>query len=56
MANLDAYRKDMAYLQEKANKGELTSDNRIYRDLKGKAQNLPELSRWLSEYIDPYVR
>jgi len=56
MADLSQYAKDMSYLKDKASNGSLTSDNYIYQQLKEKARNLPELQRWFTQEIDPYIK
>lgn len=42
------YQKDFDYLKDKSNKGQLYSDNNIYKKLDDKARNLPGLRRALS--------
>jgi hypothetical protein len=41
------YKKDFAYLEDLSNRGRLHASNDIYKNLKAKAQNLPELKRAL---------
>jgi len=56
MADLSQYAKDMAYLEDKANKGVLTNQDNIYKNLKQKAQGLPALQRWFQSQIDSKVK
>lgn len=56
MADLSQYSKDMSYLKEKAEKGDLRSDNTIYKNLKQKSKNLENLKKWFEKEIDPHVK
>ena len=47
MAIPDDYKKDFNYLEELSRKGSLQASNSIYKKLKEKARNLPELKRAL---------
>lgn len=47
MAIPDDYKKDFNYLDELSRKGTLRADNNIYKKLKEKARNLPDLKRAL---------
>lgn len=47
MAIPDDYKKDFNYLEELSQKGTLRADNSIYKKLKDKARNLPDLKRAL---------
>lgn len=47
MAIPEGYKKDFQYLEGLSDKGALHASNSIYKSLKDKARNLPELQRAL---------
>ena len=50
MSGADQYASKMAYLQDLANKGLLTRDNNIWKELDGK-RNVPEVNAFLNSII-----